>query len=166
MGRNSIIPASFDDQQIRFRIPYSMPGEKIVEPNASGDFFPEATFLTNVDKPFEIDRLTIRLTALDANKAVLDVQPATLGRRIRMTIQDTSKNEKLTKASHMVDSLISSEQGAAGTWEWYVPYTMVRSEGFQVGIDALTFPAGTSFVRVDLSFQGSLIVIAAPSETR
>lgn len=166
MGRNSIIPASFDDQTIRFRIPYSMPGEQVVEPNASGEFFPEAAFLVNVDKPFEIDRMVVRLTALDENKKVLDVQPATLGRRIKLAVNDTSKNEKLTKASHLVDTLISSVEGSDGSWEWYVPYTMVRSEGFNVGIDALDFPAGTSFVRVSISFQGSLIVISLPSETR
>lgn len=166
MGRNSIIPHSFADQVITFRIPYSMPGELVVEPNASGVFFPEATFLTNVDKPFEIDRMYVRLTALDENKDVLDVQPGTLGRRVRLSIGDTSKNEKLTKSAHIVDTLISSEAGAAGSWEWYVPYTMVRSEGFQIGIDTLAMPAGTDFVRVEIAFQGSLIVIQPASETR
>jgi hypothetical protein len=140
-----------------------MPGELVVQPNASGVFFPEATFLTNVDKPFEIDRLQVRLTALDEDKKVLDVQPAGLDRRVRLSIQDTSKNEKLTKSAQMVSTLISRN---VGSWEWYVPYTMVRSEGFAIGIDTLDLPAGTSYVRVEISFQGSLIVIAPPSETR
>lgn len=165
-GRNSIIPASFDDQQIRFRIPYTMGGELVVEPNASGVFFPEATFLTNVDKPFEIDRMFVRLTALDDNKQVLDAQPGTLDRRVRLAINDTSKNEKLNKSSQLVSTIITSEEGDSGTWEWYVPYTMVRSEGLMIGIDTLDMPAGTSFVRVEISFQGSLIVIALPSGTR
>lgn len=164
--RNSIIPSAFADQFIKFRIPYSMPGEIILAANASGEFFPEATFLVNVDKPFEIERMVVRLTALDASNVVLDVQPNTLEKRVRLTVSDTSKNEKLTKAAHLVDTLISSEQGSDGAWEWYVPYTMVRSEGFQIGVDTLAFPAGTENVRVEIAFQGSLIVIQPASETR
>ena len=169
MGRNSIIPHSFGDQLIKFRIPYSMPGEQLVDQQASGVFFPEATFLHNVDKPFEIERMYVRITETDDQNVPLTTQPPfrDLSPNVRLTVTDTSKNEPLTKAAHLVSTLITSVEGGDGTWEWYVPYTMVRSEGFQVGIDTLAAPGGgNNRFRVECSFQGYLTVLQPASETR
>jgi len=169
MGRNSIIPHSFGDQSIKFRIPYTMPGEQLVDQNASGVFFPEATFLHNVDKPFEIDRMIIRISETDDSDVVINPQPAfrDLVNRVRLTVTDVSKNENLTKASHLVSTLITSEAGGDGTWEWYVPYTVVRSEGMQIGIDTDTSPGGgNNRFRVEIALQGSLIVLQPASNTR
>lgn len=166
MGR---LPASFAGQSIVFRVPYSMPGELSVAQSQVGQQFPEATFLHNIDKPFEIHRMLVRLTAFDnaTPPAILAAQPATLEKVIRLRINDTSKNEILTKNAHLVDTLISSEVGAAGSWEWEDPYTLVRSELMQVAIDSLVWPAGTTdTVRVEVAFQGFLIVIAPPTEHR
>ena len=165
MGRDSIIPVRYDDKVIKFRIPFTMPGSILVLPSTNGTFFPDGAFNYNVDKPFEIERMIVRLTALDQDNNVLDVQPTTLEKRILLSITDTSKNEDLTKARTPVEVLINALT-AGGTWEWYVPYTIVRSEGFAIAVDALTFPSGTESVRVDISFQGSLIIIDFPSESR
>ena len=167
MGRNSIIPTHYADRLITWRSPYTMPGELIVEPGQAGVFFPESAFNFAVDKPFEIERMFVRLTSLDAQNAVLDAQPTTLRKLIRLTVEDVSKSQLLTKARTLVDTLITSPAGDAGTWEWYEPYTIERSEGFQVGTDAAAaFPANTEKVRVEISFQGSLLVIEPASETR
>jgi hypothetical protein len=166
MGRNSIIPHSYDDQVIKFRIPYTMPGELVVEASASGEFFPDGAFNYNIDKPFEIERMIVRLTAIDAEGEIIEAQPTTLQKRVRLTITDTSKNEDLTKARTPVENLISSLAGGDGSWEWYSTYTIVRSEGFTIGVDTSTFPDGTEKVRIDISFQGNLIVIQPASETR
>lgn len=167
MGRNSIIPTHYAGSYISWRSPYSMPGEIIVTPGQAGVAFPESSFNFSVDKPFEIERLIIRLSALDANNNVLDAQPGTLEKLIRLSIEDVSKSQLLTKARTLVETLINSREGASGSWEWYSPYTIERSEGFQAIVDAATaFPVGTDKIRVEATFQGSLLVIAPASETR
>ena len=42
----------------------------------------------------------------------------------------------------------------------------VALEGLQVAVDAQVFIAGTVNLRVEIAFQGYLIVIAPPTETR
>lgn len=178
MGR---LPPRFAGRDITFRIPYTMPGELDLEPEKNGVVFPEATFLHNVDKPFEIHRLIVRLTALneddEGNFLVQEVQPDTLSRRVSMRVTDFSKNENLTKSATKVSQLLALN---TGFWEWEEPYTLVRSEGFQVQIDTGLFPTvcvpgpdcgeliavETAKVRVEIGFQGFLVVVAPPSETR
>lgn len=167
MGRTGLIPAAFADQSIKFRIPYEMPGELTVVENVAGNFFPEATFLHNVDKPFEIWGARIRVTGLDASLNPTEPQDATLDRLIRMRINDTSKNETFTKAPALISILRNSVAGAEGDWVWYVPYTLVRSEGFQVQVDALDFTNITAVnLRVELAFYGYLDIIQPASEQR
>jgi hypothetical protein len=175
MGR---LPAEFAGKTITFRIPYSMPGELLIPSNTQGTQFPEATFLHNVDKPFEIHRVFVRLTGFDAQATpvIIPAQPANLAKLVRLRLQDTSKNEVLTKAAHLVDTLLTDN---AETWEWDDPYTLVRSEGFQVQADVQALGSVCSpdnncdlqsvavgNVRVEVAFQGYLIVIAPPSEVR
>jgi hypothetical protein len=143
------LPDTYAGKEIRFRIPYSMPGELQLDAESQGVQFPEATFLHNVEKPFEIHRAIIRLTALDDS-----TPPVILA----------SKNEVLTKNAQLIDSLLKANEE---TWEWYEPYTLVRSEGFQVSCDTdATYPEGTTYIRAEITFQGYLIVIGAPSESR
>ncbi len=178
----SRLPLDFAGRPISFRIPYNISGEMDVAPNQSGVVYPEATFLHNVDKPFEIHRTIIRLTAKNANGVILEPQPTTLDERIRLRITDFSKNENLTKVSTLVQTLVNA---FTKTWELEEPYTLVRSEGLQVQVDSLAYPSicqvdGTAqtpciatpiftpvaFVRVEVNFQGYLLVVAPPSETR
>jgi len=165
MGR---LPTHFAGQLITFRVPVSMPGELTVQASQSGQQFPEATFLWNQDKPFECHRMIVRLTAFDnaTPPAILTNQPTILEKLIRLRVADTSKNEDLTKNAHLVDTLICSEVGSCGSWEWDDPYTLVRSELFTVSVDSQVFPAGTTNLRVEIAFQGFKIVIAPPTESR
>lgn len=178
MGR---LPLQFAGKDITFRIPYNIAAELDVGPNLSGIVFPEASFLHNVDKPFEIHRMIVRLTAKGTpegfmSPTILEPQPTTLEERVRLRILDFSKNENLTKSATLVALLLSRFTGA---WDWEEPYTIVRSEGFQVQIDTLDFPAVVvldenvepervivQFVRVEVNFQGYLDIIGPPSEVR
>jgi hypothetical protein len=174
MGR---LPLMFAGRQITFRVPYSMHGELTVPPSNNGFAYPVGTFLHNVDKPFEIHRMIPRVTGLAADSTVLEPQPDTLEKRIRLNIADTSKNERLTKTSSLIENLITANRR---TWEWEDPYTIVRSEGFEITVDSLTYPSvcilgsscdaftltAVSFARVSIEFQGYLVVVAPPSETR
>ena len=164
MGR---LPAKFADKVITFRVPYSQPGELTVTASQQGIQFPESTFLHNIDKPFEIHRMLVRTTAFDGSTPPAIVNPQPIGnildKVIRLRIVDTSKNENLTKAAHLIATLLTDNRR---TWEWEDPYTLVRSEGLQIAVDAQVFFAGTVNVRVEISFQGYLVVIAPPTETR
>lgn len=175
------LPLAFAGKDITFRIPYNIAAELDVGPNQSGVVFPEASFLHNVDKPFEIHRTKIGLTAKGTPEGfsvptVLEPQPTTLDRRVRMRILDFSKNENLTKSATLVSLLLQKNTAA---WDLEEPYTIVRSEGFQVQIDTLDFPAvvimdeniepervTVQLVRVEVNFQGYLDIIGPPSEVR
>lgn len=173
-----IVPEFFAGQRIKYRIPYHMPGEVVVTPNQSGVAFPEGQFLHNVDKPFEIDRMIIRLTAFDdaQTPALMEQQPNGLDERIRMSLLDISKDLRLTKNPGLISSFLTDDKR---TWEWAVPYTIVRQEGLQVVLDADAFPticvpnpadcdgppvaSVVGSVRVEVSFQGYLIILEPPA---
>ncbi len=156
-------------RKITFRIPAVQAGEITLAGSVSGQQFPDATFLTNTDKAFEIHRLIPRITGVDANGLVVATQPdqATLQSLVRLRIVDFSKNENLTKSSTLMKLLTkgTSEQ----TWEWASPYTMTRSEGFQLLVDTQAIPTFNPTIaqlRIEIAFQGFLIVVAPPSESR
>jgi hypothetical protein len=178
MGR---LPLQFAGKDITFRIPYNVAAELDVGPNLSGIVFPEASFLHNVDKPFEVHRVRIILTAKGTpetftSPTILEPQPTTLAERVRLRFLDFSKNENLTKSATLVALLLANNTGA---WDLEEPYTIVRSEGFQVQIDTLDFPAvvildatiqpervDVQLVRIAVNFQGYLDIIGPPSEVR
>ncbi len=165
MGR---LPDSWAGRKITMRIPYEMPGELPLTTGQTGQQFPDATFLHNVDKPFEIHRVKPFVIALDTNGDVLADQPdqQVLQSLLRVRISDLGKNELMTKSPISV-ALIpkgTSEQ----TWEWAEPYTITRSESFQVVADALAYTnfEGLVTLRLCWKFEGFLIVVAPPSESR
>lgn len=193
-NRSPNLPQRFDGQEIKFRIPYTMPGELALDLANTPPFstqFPAATFLHNVDKPFEIHRMIPRLTLLGQDESENDVViiPADpkvvtgLEKCVRLRIDDTSKNEKWTKAACSIEDLVRNDR----VWTMDAPYTIVRSEGFNVEVDVQRFAPNplnvatiactsgevstqacttVTKIRVDIDFQGYLIVIAPPSETR
>jgi hypothetical protein len=162
------------------RIPYEMAGELILAGSTSGTQYPDAVFTNNVDMPFEAHRAIPRVTALDDANIAVPNQPNQdlLQSLIRARINDFGKNVIMTKNPTLLNLLTkgSSER----TWEWAEPYYLVRSEGFQVVLDALTFPPiwdGAQIVtappttpivslRVEFAFQGFLCVVAPASNTR
>jgi hypothetical protein len=151
-----------------------------IDENTTGRVFPEASFLHNVDKPFEIHRMIVRLvafpTSFESIVEIPETQPDTLEERVKLRITDLSKNENLTKAATFVSNLLAYN---TGFWDWEEPYTIVRSEGFQVQVDTgdgptycipdndcESFSITIGKFRVEITFQGFLVVVAPPSETR
>lgn len=169
MGR---LPTHFANRQIMFRVPYAMPAELSLTTGQVGIQFPDASFLHNVDKPFEVHRMVGRVTGFDGSGVMLDPPPLSLERRIRLSIADTAKNEKVTKAAQEFATIFNKE---TGSWEWADPYYLTRSEGFQVTADAQAFTStgwGITIVptittiRVEVAFQGFLVVVGAPTDQR
>lgn len=165
MGR---LPDHWAGRKITMRIPYEMSGEILLNDSQPGVQFPDATFLHNVDKPFEAHRCKPFVTAIDENGNILATQPPqeTLQSFIRIRIQDLGKNELITKNPTLLNLLLKGT--AEQTWEWAEPYTITRAENFQVTADALSFTnlVGVEQLRLAWTFQGFLLVIAPPSESR
>jgi hypothetical protein len=178
-----LVPSTFADQWIKFRIPYTMPGEMVIDANSSGNFFPEDVFNNASDKPFEVWRMVVRLTAVtdDDPRFIYDPQPTTLGKHVRIQVHDTSFETRMNKAMQLVDGLQKDDEL---TWEWEVPYTIVRSQAFSVQADATALPryclevinladvncttavVAVPAVRVEVTFQGYFLILQPPSETR
>jgi hypothetical protein len=176
-----LVPATFADQFIKFRIPYTMPAELVVLANTANNGFPADVFKNDADKPFEVWRMIVKLTAesVDAPPFIFDPQPTTLAKHVRIRVVDTSFESRLTKAMNLVDTIQTDN---ALTWEWEVPYTIVRAQGFQVDVDATALPryclevinladvdctaaiVAVPAVRVEIAFQGYFLVLAPPSE--
>lgn len=177
MDLNGLIPETFADQLIKFRIPYAMPGELVTDASTTAMQFNEATFLHTIDKPFEVHLMHVELTGLPENDIMSDVQPLSLDRRVRLRIEDTAKNEKITKNPHLVSTIVDN---LTHEWRWDVPYTFTRQEGFTVSVDTDVLPticvpnaqctAETPLiitkVRTEISFRGYLVVIRPASDMR
>lgn len=183
LGGIERLPTYFGERQIKFRAPYSMPGEYVVKfadnPLPFSSAFPEATFLQATDKPMEVHRMLADVTPLTTDQAgnlnPLLLPAATLKaflRCVRVSIQDVSKNQLITKNKQLLSDLLDETTGA---WEWYDPYTMSRSEGFEISFDFLQFdatalglPQGVTItgLRLAVTFEGYTIVIAPPTNER
>jgi len=167
MGR---LPDYWAGRKITFRIPYAMPGELILTSGQVGQQYPDATYTHNVDKPFEIHRIKPVIQALDnlGNPIPLGIDQVELLSFVRARITDLGKQEVITKAPTMLSTLVKGS--AETTWEWAEPYTIVRAESFQIVLDALSFAnlaeENVDSLRVAITLQGFLLVVAAPSESR
>jgi hypothetical protein len=176
MGR---LPSQWAGRDITLRVPYAMEGELIMAGSQTAVQFPDATFTNNVDMPFEAHRMIPRVVGLDSSNNVQPNQMMewVLMELIRLRISDFGKNVQMLKATSLVDSLIKGD--SERTWEWADPYYLVRSEGFQVLADSQAVPTwdGNQIpqappayplanFRVTVTFQGFLLQVAPPSNTR
>ena len=166
MGR---LAESFAGRKVSMRIPWVMAGEITLAGSTSGQQYPDATFNHNIDKPGEFHRMIPRITGVDANGAVVATQPdqQILQSLVRIRIVDFSKNENFTKSSTLLKLFTkgTSEQ----TWEFAEPYYLVRGEGLQILVDTQAIPVFNPVIaqlRIELCFQGFLVVVAPPSESR
>lgn len=154
------VPTHYAGQRIKFRVPYTMPGELILNAAAAGIEFPEATFLHSIELPFEIWDMKVNAAQLDGQNVPIAAPAPGINEFWRLRVQDVSKNQLMTKNAQLVQTLIDDD---SGTWYWRVPYTIVRAEGFQVSVDNLL---AANALRAEITFRGFLIVLAPPSETR
>lgn len=170
MGR---LPDSWAGRKITMRIPYEMAGELSLASNQVGVQFPDATFLHNVDKPFEIHRAKPVVTALDVNGIPVVASlptPDQMLQFMRVRVNDLGKNELMTKAPTVCSLIVKGS--SESTWEYAEPYTITRSESFQVIADCLDLTnlvaasATVAKLKLAWAFQGFLLVVAPPSESR
>lgn len=164
MHPDPILPTHYDGRRIKFRLPYTMPGELITTNAILNQAFPEGTFLHSVDKPFEI--WSVKLVASQsvaggAAFAPIAAPAPNIDKFWRVRMRDLSKNENITKNAQLVDSLVDTD---TGVWWWTPqPYTIVRAEGFDVSVDNLL---ANNFLRAEITFRGYLLILEPPSETR
>ena len=177
---NGIVPETFADQLIKFRIPYVMAAELVTPADSTAIAFNEAAFLHTIDKPFEVHQAHFELTGLGTVEGadfMPDVQPMTLDRRVRLRIEDSAKNERITKSPTLVSTI---RDALTHLWEWEVPYTFTRQEGFVIAVDTAALPTicvpaddcteSVAFtitkVRTEISFEGYLVVLRPASDMR
>ena len=165
MGR---LPATFADCEVKDRFPYALEGEMAMATASRGVQFPDALFTNGTDKPFECHRMIPRLYARASNNTLLVTQPdqELLAGLIRLDIVINNLEQKLTKAPSLVGTL--TKGSAERTWEFADPCYLVRSSGFQVTVDSVTYPAieNLNNILVSITFQGFLLVIHPPTPNR
>ncbi len=170
MGR---LPATWGERVIMDRVPYEMSGELILptaDSTTAGVQFPDATFMNTVDKPFEIHRMIPRVMGLGATNILFSPQPdqEELASLVRLRMTDLGLDQVLTKNPTLISLLTkgSSER----TWEFADPHYLTRSNLIQVVCDMLSLPtafaSNITKLRIGISFQGFLLVVAPPSENR
>lgn len=165
MGR---LPSTWAGRIIQSRWPYEISGELLLTTGLTGTQYPDATFQNGQDKPFEMHRMIPRVYALDSSNVLLTTQPdqeLLLG-LVRARITDLGREQLITKNPTILGALLkgSSER----TWEFAEPMYIIRSEQIQIVLDALTFPAISSLdkLRVVITFEGFVCIVAPPSENR
>lgn len=156
----------YNGRRIKFRVPYTMPGELIVANAGLNIPFPEGTFLHSVDKPFEIWNVKLQATQSllgGAAFAPIAAPAPSIDKFWRVRVRDLSKNQEITKNAQLVDTLKDSNDNV---WHWGVPYTIIRAEGMEVSVDNLLAAAGGNVLRAEIAFRGYLLILEPPSETR
>lgn len=165
MGR---LPATFAGRIITARQPWDMSGEVALTTAQPGIQFPEATFLNNTDRPYEIHRMIPFVVAQDSDGVALPAQPDQdlLSSLIRMKINDLGKVTQLIRSAALIRTLVKGN--SERTWEFADPYYLVKSEQLQVINDALAYPTIANLVslKVCVSFQGFFVTLGPPSEAR
>ncbi len=155
------VPTHYNGMKIKFRVPYTMPGELVVGNGVAGLDFPAATFLHSVELPFEVWDVKMAASQIVNNHPVAAPAPG-INKFWRVRVQDVSKNQLLTKNAQLVDTLLDTSDGI---WYWRIPYTILRAEGFEVTVDNL-LPAPGNDLRAEVTFRGYELVLEPPSQTR
>ena len=168
-----LVPYTFGDRVIKYRFPYTMHAELLIGANGN-ETFREDVFRNTIDKPFEIWKMRCLLTAVDAATppVIYEPQPTTLDKRIRLMVKAQGLNQDITKVPTLVEHLMDDE---SRWWQWHVPHTIENNQGMEVNVTSLAFPtycipdpgaecalapAVVNRVRVEITFQGFLIVVA------
>lgn len=157
------VPTHFAGLLIKYRIPRTMPGELIVAAGGANLPFPVATFQQTTELPFEIWEMNLQASqsVLGGANFIPIAEPApTIDKFWRLRIRAENKNQDITKNAQLAATLKNTNRNV---WDWKIPFTIIREEGFQVAIDNLL---AANFLRAEISFIGYHLVLTPPSETR
>jgi len=156
-------------RQIITRLPYVMSTEVHVHADAKGIPATAGDLMHRVDKPFDVQEIVLRLTALDAHGAVIDPQPTVLDRFVTMRLTDISKNERIAN-----DLPFRRLPGGEVVWAPKSPLIVCRAEGFEAVFDCESFTiAGRLYsnpltqieaIRIRLSLEGETLILAPSME--
>lgn len=161
-GGARYLPAYFAGRPIYYRMPWTLPGELIVAPQGVAVAFQPAVFQNNTDKPFEIHDILFAGAQIDDNDVPIADPAPGIDFFWRVRMKDLSKNEDATNAPQLVASLVERN---TRSWPQYMPYTIVRSEGFRVQVDNL-IAAGGNRIRAAVTFRGYLLTLGPASEEK
>ena len=158
------MPEYFGNQKIRFRVPWTMPGELVLEPAVTNFAFPPATFQLTTDKPFEIwDILPRASQSVAAVPFIPIAEPAPgINKFWRLRIRALSINEEITNGAQLVDSMVDRD---TGNWALMSPFTIERAQGFVIAVDNL-IAAGGNRLRAEITLRGYLLVVPPASAPR
>jgi len=149
----------FCGRDINFNVPYTMTQEATF--GGDQDVALEG-FVWRMDKPFNVHRFIIQLTALDGD-AVIDPQPTVLGHLINnVSIHNWGINE-----NHGSGGVAFRVDGSTLVWEPMTELIVVRSGGFEVKFHARPFDINPALklskklrLRAVVSIEGDAIVVA------
>jgi hypothetical protein len=160
----------FNGRRVVFRLPYTMTTEVVVKGEAKGVTAKDTDLMHRMDKPFEVQRIMLRLTGLDTDGRVLDPQPTVLDRLVKVRLTDVSKNERISN-----DLPFRRLPGGEAVWAPSAPIVMVRTEGFEAMFETRKFElaapdtpdakaSSLALIRVQLSLEGETLVLAPSME--
>lgn len=153
----------FNGLRIKYRVPYTIAGELIVAAGGANTPFPAATFLNTVDKPFEIREVNLQASQslLGGANFIPIAEPApSIDKFWRLRMRDVSRNQEITKNAQLAATL---KRTNSNVWFWDDFAYIERAEGYEIAIDNLL---AANFLRAEITFEGYLLVLAPPSETR
>jgi len=148
-------------RQVIERLPYVMTAEVVVTAGVKGIRVEEADLFYRMARPFVVQEIVLRLTALDEHDAVVDPQPTVLDRLITLRLSDFSKNHRIA-----ADLPFRRLPHGEVIWTPRSPMVMERAEGFEAVFDGReSFAiAGVKTpicaIRAQLSLEGETLVLA------
>ncbi|MGH2725938.1 MAG: hypothetical protein ACRDKS_03075 [Actinomycetota bacterium] len=156
-------------RRITQRLPYTMSSEVVVPENTRGIQVKDGDLIHRMDKPFDVQGVVLRLTALDAQGAVIDPQPTVLDHFITMRFSDMSKNDRIAN-----DLPFRRLPGGEVTWSPRSPLVMHRAECFEAIFDGresfatagALISMSVKAIRIRLSLEGETLCLAPPMEVR
>jgi hypothetical protein len=161
-------------RQIDLRAQYTKTATIVVREGDKSTRMKDSDLVHGMDRPFDVQEIVLRLTALDEQGAVIDPQPTVLDRMITMRFFDVCKNERIAN-----DLPFRRLPSGEIIWVPRSPLVMHRHEAFEALFEARESFAiagakvAVKAIEIRLSPEGETLVFAptidrsrdAPSQT-
>jgi hypothetical protein len=152
------LPAEYKGKRVTKRMPYTMPGDLQVNPQAGPVLFSAGQFLHNVDFVFEATKFVPNVTALDGSFIpIADPNIGSLFRWVLMQIKVIGLEQVINKSPQRLSSLLDKD-----TFEWAfeAPIYIEKSQGFDVAVtNQIPSASAAGGIRFEAAFIGSLLIL-------
>lgn len=148
------LPDSYKGRRIEKRLPYVMFAQLNIAASTTGASFADSSFLHSTDKPFEVHRAAIHVTAVDGSDVPTTALTPNSETFARLDISDTGSNERLTKTATRVQNLVADNTKML---ELDDPYVMEYQTGFVITGDN---QHASTRIRIQVAFHGYLLKVA------